>query len=105
MIVAELIHPGDRLADLLEQLGITPYRLAKATGVPPTRIHDILRGRRSVTVDTALRLGRAFGQTPEFWLNLQRRYELEVASASVDLSAIEPLVEPAPVPAARAVGV
>ena len=100
MVILNPIHPGDRLADLLEQLGITPYRLAKATGVPPTRIHDILRGRRSITADTALRLGRAFGQSAEFWLNLQRMYDLAVASASVDLSAIEPLVEPAPVPAA-----
>lgn len=100
MTVVDPIHPGEHLAEILEDLEITPYRLAKAIGVPPVRIHDIVHCRRGITADTALRIGRAFGQTPEFWLNLQRRYELEVASASVDLSAIEPLVEPTPVSAA-----
>ena len=82
MTVADPIHPGEHLAEILEDLEITPYRLAKAIGVPPALVHDILCGRRGVTADTALRLGRAFGQTPGYWLNLQRLYELEVALAA-----------------------
>ena len=95
MTVADPIHPGEHLAEIMEELGITQYRLAKAIGVSPVRIHDIVHCRRGITADTALRIGRAFRQTPEFWLNLQRRYDLEVALASIDLSGIKPLVEPA----------
>ncbi len=72
---------------------ITQYRLAKTIGVPQVRIHDIVKCRRSITADTALRIGRALGMTPEFWLNLQRMYDLEVARAKTDLSAIKPLVD------------
>ena len=87
------IHPGEHLAEMLEELGVSQYRLAKAIGVPPIRINDIVHCRRGVTADTALRIGRALRMTPEFWLNLQRMYDLEVARAKTDLSAIEPLVE------------
>ena len=87
------IHPGEHLAEILEELGISQYRLAKAIGVPPIRINEIVRRRRSITADTALRIGRALGMTPEFWLNLQRMYDLEVARASTDTQAIKPLVE------------
>ena len=87
------IHPGEHLAEILEALGISQYRLAKAIGVPPIRINEIVRRRRSITADTALRIGRALGMTPEFWLNLQRMYDLEVARASTDTQAIKPLVE------------
>ena len=93
MNVSEPIHPGEHLAEIIEQLGITQYRLAKTIGVPQIRIHDIVHCRRSITADTALRIGRALGTTPEFWLNLQRMYDLDVARAKTDVSAIEPLVE------------
>ena len=87
------IHPGEHLADILDELGISQYRLAKAIGVPPIRISEIVRRRRSITADTALRVGTALGMTPEFWLNLQKMYDLEVARTSTDTSLIEPLVE------------
>ena len=86
------IHPGEHLAEMLEELEITQYRLARTVGVPPRRINEIVHGRRSITADTALRLGKALGMTPEFWLNLQRMYDLEVARASTDVSSIKPLV-------------
>ena len=93
MTAAAPIHPGEHLAEILAELGISQYRLAKAIGVPPIRISEIVRQRRSVTADTALRVGRALGMTPEFWLNLQKMYDLERARASTDTSEIEPLVE------------
>lgn len=74
-------------------MGITQYRLAKTIGVPPIRIHEIVHGRRSITADSALRIGKALGMTPDFWLNLQRMYDLDVARTKTDTSAIEPLVE------------
>ena len=86
------IHPGEHLQEILSELGISQYRLAKAVGVAPIRINEIVHGRRSVTADTALRIGRALGTTPEFWLNLQRMYDLDLARASFDGDSIEPLV-------------
>ena len=93
MTTTTLIHPGDHLAKILDELGISQYRLAKTIGVPPIRINEIVHRRRSITADTALRIGRALGMTPEFWLNLQRMYDLDLARASTDISTIEPLVE------------
>ena len=93
MTVTSAIHPGEHLAEILEDLGISQYRLAKAIGVAPIRINEIVHCRRSITADTALRIGQALGMTPEFWLNLQRMYDLDLARASIDTSAIEPLVE------------
>ena len=93
MNATEPIHPGERLTEILNELGITQYRLAKTTGVPPIRIHNIVHRRRSITADTALRIGKALGMSPDFWLNLQRMYDLDVARAKTDVSAIEPLVE------------
>ena len=90
---AEPIHPGEHLLEIMEELGITQYRLAKTIGAPPIRIHDIVHCRRSITVDTALKIGKALGTTPEFWLNLQRMYDLDVARATTDVSEIEPLVK------------
>ena len=87
------IHPGEHLAEFLTELDISQYRLARAIGVPPIRINDIVHCRRSVTADTALRIGKALGMSPEFWLNLQRMYDLEVARASIDTSSIEQLVQ------------
>lgn len=94
MTTAEPIHPGEHLAEFLDELNITQYRLAKTIGVPQVRVSEIVRGRRSITADSALRIGKALDTTPEFWLNLQRMYDLEVARASVDVEAIEPLIEP-----------
>ena len=65
------IHPGEHLAEFLDELGISQYRLAKVIGTPPRRINEIVHGRRSITADTAVRLGQALGITPEFRLNLQ----------------------------------
>ena len=93
MTAAEPIHPGEHLAEIMAELGITQYRLAKTIGVPPIRIHDIVHRRRSITADTALRIGQALRMTPDFWLNLQRMHDLDVARAKTDVSAIEPLVE------------
>ena len=87
------IHPGRFLRENLDELEITPYRLARTIGVPPRRIYDIVRCKRSITADTALRIGRALRTTPEFWLNLQRRYDLDVARDTIDVSTIEPLVQ------------
>ena len=87
------IHPGEHLAEILQDLGISQYRLAKAIGVPPIRINDIVHCRRSITADTALRVGRALGMTPEFWLNLQRMYDLDLARSTTDISAIASLVD------------
>lgn len=73
------IHPGEILMEeFLEPMVISQYRLAKDISVPPRRINEIVHGKRSITADTALRLGRFFGMSPQFWLNLQTRYDLEV---------------------------
>ncbi|MFO1040081.1 MAG: HigA family addiction module antitoxin [Geminicoccaceae bacterium] len=72
------VHPGEvLLLDFLEPLGISQYALAKAIGVPPQRILEIVHGRRAVTADTALRLARYFSVEPQLWLNLQTRYDLD----------------------------
>ena len=73
------IHPGKiLLEDFLKPLGITQYRLAKDIGVPPIRISEIVRGKRSVSADSALRLSKYFGTSADLWLNLQNHYDLEV---------------------------
>ena len=86
------IHPGEHLAEIPDELEISAARLARAIDVPPRRINDILRGRRSVTADTAIRIGQALGMTPEYWLNLQRMHDLDRARADADVTAIKPLV-------------
>jgi addiction module HigA family antidote len=74
------IHPGEILFDeFLHEFGVTSYALAKAIGVPTNRVTGIVNGDRSITADTALRFGRFFGNSPEFWMNLQTHYELEKA--------------------------
>ncbi len=88
------IHPGEVLAeDFLEGLGVTQHRLAVSIGVPPRRINEIVHGKRAVTADTALRLSRYFGTSAEFWLNLQSKYELDLAEDRMagQLDAIAPL--------------
>lgn len=75
------IHPGEILLDeFLKPLNISQYRLAKDIGVPPRRINEIVQGKRSITANTALRLGRFFSISPQFWINLQSRFDLEVES-------------------------
>lgn len=72
------IHPGEILQEeFLAPLGLTQYRLARDTSVPPRRINEIVRGTRAISADTALRLSRYFGTSERFWLNLQTRYDLE----------------------------
>jgi|SRR6185369_11371083 len=74
------IHPGEiLLTEFLEPLQISQYRLAKDIGVTPRRINEIVHGRRAITADTALRLGRFFNMETQFWLNLQSHYDMEVA--------------------------
>ena len=71
------IHPGEILKDEIDELNINASTLAKMLMVPPNRVIDIIKGKRSVTADTALRLSRFFGTTAEFWLNLQSAYDLK----------------------------
>jgi antitoxin HigA-1 len=79
-----LVHPGEVLRDdFLTPMGISVYELAHAIKVPRSRANDIVRGRRAITTDTAIRLGRYFGMTAEFWINLQARYDLDVADRTV----------------------
>ena len=74
------IHPGEiLLTEFLEPLGISQYRLAKDICVSPRRINEIVHGRRAITADTALRLGRFLNMEAQFWLNLQSHYDMEVA--------------------------
>ena len=74
------IHPGEVLLyEFLEPLGVTQHRVAVSIGVPPRRINEIVLGKRAVTADTALRLSRFFGNSPQFWLGLQSQYDLDVA--------------------------
>ena len=83
----EPIHPGEILAeDVLAELGVSGRELAQQLGVSPNRVSEILRGRRGITADTALRLAHWLGTTPQFWLNLQQAYDLEVAER--DLGAV-----------------
>ncbi|MBM4273809.1 MAG: HigA family addiction module antidote protein [Deltaproteobacteria bacterium] len=74
------LHPGEiLLEEFMRPLGISQNRLGRALGVPPRRINEIVHGKRSITADTALRLSRFFGTSPEFWMGLQADYDLDVA--------------------------
>ena len=78
------VHPGAVLAeDFLKELEISQYRLAKGIGVPPRRINEIVQGKRSITADTALRLGKFFSMEAQFWMNLQSHYDLEIAKDAI----------------------
>jgi len=81
--VLEPVHPGAHLLDYIEGAGISQYRLAKAIHVPPRRINEIVHGKRAITADTALRLGRFFRTSPQFWMNLQTAWDLTVAEAKL----------------------
>ena len=78
------IHPGEiLLEDFMKPLGITQYRLARGIGVSPIRVSQIIRGKRAITVDTAMRLARYFGTSAVVWLRLQVRYDLECAESTL----------------------
>ncbi|MQX36761.1 HigA family addiction module antitoxin [Roseospira navarrensis] len=74
------VHPGAILREELEELGLSPTELARQIAVPPNRISQIIAGKRSVTGDTALRLGHWFGTNPQFWMNLQTQFDMAAAS-------------------------
>ena len=83
MMLKRAVHPGLVLKDELQERNITPTALARQIDVPPNRIGQIIAGKRSVTGDTALRLGRWFGTDPQFWLNLQAHYDLVMVERKV----------------------
>jgi addiction module HigA family antidote len=86
------IHPGEvLLEEFLKPLGISQNRLARAMGVPPRRINEIVHGKRAVSADTAIRLARALGTSEQFWMGLQADYDLEEArkAARSDLKRVE----------------
>jgi len=91
------IHPGEFLADELAELGLSSAELARLIHVPANRISQILAGKRNISADTALRLGRWFGTGPQLWLNLQQAYELDIAQQALgdELNAIEPRISAA----------
>lgn len=88
------IHPGEFLREILEELALTQTAFADALGVSPMRVSHLLNGDRPVTAELALRLGKALGQTPQYWLNLQSSYDLKIAQAALkdSLDAIHPLI-------------
>ena len=77
------IHPGEFLAEIIEELGISQAEFARAIGVSPMRISHVIRGERPVTAELALLFSRAFKQTPQYWLNLQAAYDLKIAEAHI----------------------
>ena len=77
------IHPGEILSDELEEIGVSATELARLIGVPANRISQIVAGKRSITADTALRLGRYFGTSADLWMNLQKTYELDLARRDI----------------------
>ena len=86
------IHPGDILkTEFMEPLGLTAYRLAKELHVPLPRINDVVRGKRSISADTALRLGIYFGLPAQFWLNLQNDYDIRMAKTAA-LTKVKPRI-------------
>jgi len=79
------VHPGAYLKELLDELALSQYRLAKDIGVPAMRVNYIINGKRPVTAELALRLGRYFGQNPRYWLNLQSRYDMDLAEDTLSV--------------------
>ncbi len=87
------IHPGEHLAEILDELHISQDHLAQTMGVNPIRLNQIIHHQAPITADTALRIGRVLGMTPDFWLNLQRMYDLDRARAAPDTTASKSLAE------------
>ncbi len=77
------IHPGEFLAETLQELGISQGRFARAIGVSPMRVSHVVNGTRPVSAELALRIGRALGQSPQYWLNLQTTYDLKIAESAI----------------------
>src|ERR1700746_4021423 len=77
------IHPGEILADELEEIGLSAKKLADIIEVPPNRLYQVLAGKRNVTADTALRIAQYFGTSADFWMNLQSAYELDLARQQI----------------------
>ncbi len=73
------VHPGAYLKELLDELALSQYRLAKDIGVPAMRVSYVVNGKRPITAEFALRLGRYLGQNPRYWLNIQSRYDMDIA--------------------------
>lgn len=92
VVLADPSHPGEVLKELfLDPLGMSAGALAARLDVPRTRIERLVKGETALTADTALRLSRYFGNSAEFWMNLQRAYDLHIARQSVDVSRIKPM--------------
>ena len=88
------VHPGEVLEqEFLQPMGLSQNAMARALGVPPRRVNEIVLGRRAVTADTALRLSRALGTSAEFWMNLQVCYDLEETARQIEstLASVQPL--------------
>jgi addiction module HigA family antidote len=84
------IHPGEiLLSEFMEPMGLTSYRLAKEIGVPAPRVNDIVRKKRSISANTALRLGKYFGVSAQFWLNLQNRFDLAEAAKDKTIAKVK----------------
>jgi addiction module HigA family antidote len=90
------IHPGDILkTEFMDPLGLSSYRLAKELHVSAPRINDLVRGKRSITADTAMRLGRYFGTSAQLWLNLQNKHDIWVAAKNKSLAKVKPRAQAA----------
>ena len=87
------VHPGAYLKELLDELALSQYRLAKDIGVPAMRINYVINGKRPVNAELALRLGRYFAQNPRYWLNLQSRYDMDIAEDTLSVQ-LEQQVRP-----------
>ncbi|MBQ6705582.1 MAG: HigA family addiction module antidote protein [Opitutales bacterium] len=90
-----LIHPGEHLREILDELGVSQYRFARVCKIPASAICSICAGKRSITAGTAIRIARALNMTPQFWMNFQARYDYELTMNTInkaDLEEITPLV-------------